>query len=273
MHRIFITLICCVTLNLTLWGQLARISPHGAISLGLGGISSIDTDEWAAFNNPAALTNLSKLSFSVGYQSSLNFTPFNSSLASVILPAKWGTGAIAISSFGDELFNLQTFGLAFGHKVGTMDFGLKANLIQISIDGFEKRMIPVFEFGGLIDLSTNVSLGTHVYNLSQSLLSLETQEKIPVILRLSLDYHPNGDLNIYTEIVKDILLQPEIKVGLAYKLVDRLVIRTGIAPNTKGHSFGFGLTLQHFRIDYAVRRNQSLVSQHSLGLTYKLNAK
>lgn len=261
----------CVTLNLTLWGQLAGIPPKGAASLGLGGISSIDSKEWAVFNNPAGLTSIKVTSGIVGYQTILNFSPFNSAAVGFIIPYQIGTLAIGVSRFGDQLFNTQTINIGFARKIGIMSLGIKTSISQVNIDGFGKRSVFVSEIGGLADLAPTLTLGTHIYNLTQSLISPNTLEKIPTIIRLSLDYHPTDLLNVYTEIEKDVALDPNLRLGLAYRIIDNLAFRTGISTVLKSHSFGARLIIQPFMIDYAIQVNHGISTAHSFGLTYQMN--
>lgn len=260
-----------VTLNLTLWGQLAGIPPKGAVSLGLGGISSIDSKEWAVFNNPAGLASVKTISSVAGYQTILNFSPFNSVMVGFSTPYPIGTVAIGVSRFGDQLFNTQTVNLGFARKIGIMSIGLKTNILQVNIDGFGKRSVFVSEIGGLTDLAPTLTLGTHIYNFTQSLISPNTSEKIPTIVRLSLDYHPTDPLNVYAEIEKDVVLDPELRFGLSYCIVDSLTFRTGISTVIKSHSFGSRLTLKKFLVDYAIQVNHGISTLHSFGLTYQMN--
>lgn len=249
---------------------MAGIQPQGAISLGLGGISSMDTKDWAIFNNPAGLVNIQSLSGIVGYQTILDFSPFNSAAAGINIPNRSGTLALGISRFGDELFNTQTINFGFARKIGIMSLGIKTNVLQMNIDGFGKRSIFISEIGSLADLTPKLTLGTHIYNFTQSRVSPNTLEKIPTIIRLSVDYHPTDLLNIYTEIEKDVELNPNIKFGLAYQLIESLTLRTGISTALGSHSFGSRLIIKRFQIDYAVLANRGIGTQHSFGLTYKM---
>ncbi len=270
MRRLLITLISCVTLNLTLWGQLAGIPPKGALSTGLGGISSIDVMDWAVFNNPAGLANITDISVLAGYQSILNFPPFNSLTAAINLPTAIGTGGIGVSKFGDELLNTQMLHLGFARKIGIMSLGAKVVLLQLNIDGFGKRSVLLTEFGGLADLSPEITIGSHIYNLTQSNLVKEQQEKIPTIIRLSVDYHPNKQLNVYAEIEKDVLVEPDLKFGIAYRVIEHVTVRTGLSTLHSNHSFGASVENKRFRLDYGIRVNQGIGMLHSFGLIYQI---
>ncbi|MBO3698015.1 hypothetical protein [Roseivirga sp. E12] len=268
MRRLSIILICCVTLNLTSWSQLAGTPPNGAVSIGLGGISSIDHKEWSIFNNPAGLSNVGQVSGIIGYQTTLSFLPFNSVMAGVSSPLKSSVLGFGISKFGDEIFNTQMAYMGFAHKVGNTKAGIKTNILQLQIDGFGKQSVFISEIGVLANLSPEFTLGTYIYNFTQSSISTDIQEKVPVIIRLSIDYHPSDQLNIYSEIEKDVVLDPDLRFGLAYKLVERLIVRTGISTSVKRHSFGASLISNRFTIDYGVRSGRETGVLHSFGLKY-----
>ncbi len=270
MRRLSIILINCVIINLTLWSQLAGTPPNGAVSIGLGDIVSIGSEDWSIFNNPAGLANISEMSGIVGYQTILDFSPFNSVFAGINFPSNIGTLGLGASKFGDELFNTQMLHLALAQKIGIVNLGFKTAIQQLYIDGFAKRSVLVSEIGAITNLGPELSLGTHIYNFTQSNISRDIREKIPVIIRVSLDYQPKDELNLYAELEKDVDLDPIIKFGLAYRLIEPLVLRTGISPTTNRHSFGGSLVLKKFTIDYGLRSGQGVRILHSIGIIYSL---
>ncbi|OEK00328.1 hypothetical protein BFP97_01835 [Roseivirga sp. 4D4] len=270
MRRLSIILISCVTLNLTLWSQLAGTPPNGAVSIGLGDIVSIGSEDWSIFNNPAGLADINEISGIAGYQTILDFSPFNSVFAGINLPSSIGTFGLGASKFGDEIFNTQMLHLALAQKIGIVNLGFKTAIQQLYIDGFGKRSVLVSEIGAITNLGPELTLGTHIYNFTQSNISRDIQEKIPVIVRASIDYHPTDELNLYAEFEKDVRLDPIIKMGLAYRLIETMVLRTGISPTTNRHSFGASLVLKAFTIDYGLRSGQGIGMLHSIGIIYSL---
>lgn len=251
--------------------QLAGVPPSGPISLGLGGISSGLTNAWASFNNPAGLSSQEHLSTILGYQTSVNFSPFNTVTAAFILPTTLGIGAVSAYKFGDDLLSNQLISFAFAKKMGIMSLGIKTGLLQYNIQGFGKRSVFTADMGGIAELTPTLSFGMHIYNFTQTVIATESQEKIPTILRLALDYHPTEQLNIYVEGEKDVDRTPDVKLGLSYTIIEALIVRTGFSTITKRHSFGAGLHTRRFILDYAVRTNSNIGGTHSFGLTYSLN--
>ena len=252
-------------------GQLAGVPPHGPVSNGLGGIVSPLKNGWSTFNNPAGLATLEQIQAVFGYQTIFDFTPFNTVAAAISAPTEIGTLSFGAHRFGDELFSSQMVGLAFAHKLGIMSLAVKTNALQYEIDGFGKRSVLIAEIGSIADLTPELSFGMHIYNFTQAVIAVESQEKIPTIIRISADYHPTKELSLFIEGEKDVDLDPDLKLGLAYRLIEELILRTGFSSINNRHSFGAGFKLKRFVIDYGLRANQSAGTVHNFGLTLLIN--
>lgn len=271
MRRISLLLFIVITARASLWGQLAGVPPSGPVSLGLGGISSVLENDWAIFNNPAGLNSTNKVTGVFAYQTIFNFAPFNTVSAAINVPTSFGVGSFGAFRFGDELFSSQMASFGFAKKIGIMSLGVKANFLQYNIEGFGKRSVFVAEIGGIANLTPEISFGTHIYNFTQSVIATESQEKVPTIIRLSMDYHPNDQLNLFIEGEKDVDLDPDLKFGLTYRIIEELILRTGFSTVSNKHSFGAGFMVKRFTIDYGLRANQNVGSTHNFGLTFRLS--
>ena len=245
------------------------VPPVGPISNGLGGISSPFDNAWSIFNNPAGLAGNSEVSGVFGYQTIFNFAPFNTVAAALTTPTEWGSLAIGAYRFGDELFSSQMGSLGFAKTIGIMSLGIKANYLQYNIEGFGRRSVFVAEMGGLATLTYNLRFGMHIYNFTQSIIAEESGEKLPTLLRLSIQYRLNEQMDFFIEGEKDVELDPDLKLGLSYNLNDMIVLRTGFSTLTNRHSFGAGFEIKKFTIDYALKANSNIGSAHNFGLTYR----
>ena len=219
------------------------------------------------------LSSQQHLSAILGYQASLNFTPFNTATAAILLPTRFGVTAFSAYKFGDDLFNNQMVSFAFAKKLGIMSLGIKTGILQYNIQGFGKRSVFIADMGGIAELTPTLTFGMHIYNFTQTVLASESQEKIPTVIRLSLNYHPTDQLNIFIEGEKDIDLDPDLKFGISYNIIEALTVRTGFSTISNRHSFGGGFHFKRFIIDYAISTNGNIGSTHSFGLTYALNEK
>lgn len=266
-------LILIFTLLISLAGvsraQLSGIPPVGPVSNGLGGISSTFDNAWSIFNNPAGLTGNDELVGVFGYQTIFNFAPFNTVAAAVTSPTKIGTVSFGTYRFGDNIFSSQMGSLGIAKTLGIMSLGIKANYLQYNIQGFGRRSVFVAEMGGLATLTDNLRFGMHIYNFTQSIIAEESGEKLPTLLRLSLQYKVNEEIDFYVEGEKDVEQDPDLKVGLSYNLNGMVVLRTGFSTLTNRHSLGVGVEIKKFTIDYALKANSNIGSAHNFGLTYR----
>lgn len=270
MRRLTLTLLLVFSIWSGLLAQISGVPPKGPISLAMGGVSAATANEWSVFNNPAGLVVNQGISALVSYQTIFNFAPFNTVVAAVNSETPWGNAAFGVYRFGDELFSNQMASLGFARRIGIMSLGAKANVLQYNIDGFGKRSVFVAEMGALAQFTQELNFGVHVYNFTQAVIAIESQEKVPTLIRLSLNYRPEEYLNLYIEGEKNVEDDPDLRLGLAYSIIENLWLRTGFSTQTNRHSFGAGFKFNRFTIDYAVRSNRSTGATHNFGLTYQI---
>ena len=262
-----LTLLTCITYGS--FAQQSGVPPVGPVSSGLGGVSSTFDNAWSIFNNPAGLTGNKELVGVFGYQTIFNFAPFNTVSAAVTSPSKLGTVAFGAYRFGDEIFSSQMGSLGIANTIGIMSLGIKANYLQYNIQGFGRRSVFVAEMGGLATLTDKLRFGMHIYNFTQSIIAEESGEKLPTLLRLSLQYKVSEEIDIYVEGEKDVEQDPDLKVGLSYNLNGMLELRTGFSTLTNRHSLGAGFDIKKLTIDYALKANSNIGSAHNFGLSYR----
>ena len=65
-------------------------------------------------------------------------------------------------------------------------------------------------------------------------------EHLPTIFRLGLAYLPSERVMLTAEVEKDIDFPARTKVGVEYRLVEQVQLRTGIATNPVNVAFGMG---------------------------------
>ena len=157
----------------------------------------------------------------------------------------------------------------FGGKIGIISLGAKINYLQYSIDGFGKRALALAEMGAIGEITPNLRFGMHVYNFTQSVIAESTGEKVPVIIRLSVNYKLGEQVDLYLEGEKDVDEDADVRFGLSYKLIDELVLRTGFSTLTNRMSIGAGVNISRLTVDYALRANETISATHNFGLAYR----
>lgn len=249
--------------------QNAGISPAGPVSLGLGGARTALSNPWSIFNNPAGLGDLKGISGVFAYQTILNFAPFNTVSAAVNAKTPYGVTSFGVYKFGDDVFSTQMASLGFARKLGIMTLGVKANILQYDIAGFGKRSVFLAEMGGIANLTPQLNFGAHIYNVTQSVVAQETQEKVPILIRMAINYKLSDELELFIEGEKDVERDAEFYLGLSYQLIEALTLRTGFATQTNRYSFGAGIHIKKFIVDYAVSPDSGIGATHNFGLTYQ----
>ena len=269
--RIAYTFIFSLLLTFQVSAQLASRAPVGPRALALGGVSSVFSDEWSIFNNPAGITDTQDLSALFAYRTIFDFAPFNTVSAGVLLPTPLLNAGFSVYRFGDDIFNSQMASLSVARKTGIIRLGAKFNYLQYNIEGFGRKAAFVADMGVLADLTPELTFGAHIYNFTQSSISTDNREKVPTIISLGIAYSPNDAVTLVIEGEKDIDLDPDLKLGLEYQIIEAVKARTGFSTLTNTHSFGAGLQLSRFGLDYGIRIDRQLGHTHNFGLTFQIN--
>lgn len=101
-----------------------------------------------------------------------------------------------------------------------------------------------------------LTLGAHIFN--PITIKLNEDENIPSIFKLGLCYDANDKVTIFTEGKLESEQNAKLKLGLEYKIVKQLQLRTGFSTNPAKNSFGIRYTFNNMQLDIAVNRHQLL---------------
>ncbi|HEV7379888.1 MAG TPA: hypothetical protein VGN64_08855 [Dyadobacter sp.] len=246
--------------------------PIGARSWGIANASVARRDYSYGFVNMAALGGVRETSAFSSYSSHFGFEGIGTFAAGAIMPVHDELGmAVTVQRFGDKLYNQSAIGIAAGHQIGRFSLGLKANYLQHAISApslsFSRRAV-VFEFGGIVTLSSRLFFGAHVFNLTQSSYSGGYGRRVPTVLRAGFTYQPQSNLTLSAEMEKDTDQPLAFKTGLEYKVWKQLFLRTGVASRPLTSHFGAGFKARSYLIDYAVHTHTQLGLSHHLSLGY-----
>tara|TARA_A100000171_G_C2132435_1_gene147650 strand:- start:1357 stop:2172 length:816 start_codon:yes stop_codon:yes gene_type:complete len=269
--KIVYTLLIALCFSFNTSAQLASRAPVGPRALSMGGVSSVFHDSWSIFNNPAGLTETEQLTALFAYKTIFDFAPFNTVSAGVAMPTSLGSMGFSVFRFGDDIFNSQMASLSFARKTGIIRLGVKLNYLQYNIEGFGSKSTLLSDIGVVADLTPQLTFGAHIYNFTQSSIAADNREKVPTVINLGIAYKPSEEITLVIEGEKDIDLDPDLKLGLEYQVIEKVKARTGFSTLTNTHSFGAGLQLSRFGLDYGIRIDRKLGHTHNFGLTFQIN--
>jgi hypothetical protein len=244
----------------------------GARSWGTGNATVARADFTSGFTNIAGLGGLHEAGIFSSFDSHYGFEGIGTYSFGAVLPLSEDLGlGFTVQRFGDKLYSESAMGLGAGHRIGRVSLGLKVNYLQNAVNAptlsFNRNAL-VFEFGGIMQLSSQLFFGAHVFNMTQSSYSGDYGGRVPTALRTGFLYKPQTNILFSAELEKNTNLPVSIKAGLEYQVWKKLFLRTGVASRPLTNHFGAGFKAKKILIDYAVHSNSQLGWSHHFSVGY-----
>jgi hypothetical protein len=244
--------------------------PIGARAAGLSGAAITLTDVWAIRNNVAGIAALKKPEFGIFAENRFNIAAFSTVGLQAVFPTKKaGVFGIDLSRFGDQWYNEQRIGIGFGHRLGTVNLGMKADLLQTHLEELGSKRMVAISLGGQSEIIPHLIFGASIFNINQAKLSEYQDERLPTVMRAGLSYQPIKQILVATEAEKHLEYPVNIKVALEYTLMEKLTLRTGIATATEQFSIGTGFQAKQLQFDYGFGRQSVLGNLHQVAISFK----
>lgn len=262
----FLTLLI-VVISINANAQLTN-SVSGARSAGMANASINLTDVWAIDNNVAGLSEAEGTNIGVFTQNRFGMTGFNTVSFVGAHELEFGSAGISMKRFGDDLYNETSLGLGFAHKLDFISLGAKLNLLQVSIQELGSKQSVALEVGGIVHVNDELVFGLNIYNFNQAKLATYNDERFSTVLKAGVTYHPYEKLYATIETEKDTEYKHNVKAGVEYYVIDKLAIRTGFTTLNRLSTFGLGLKLTKFQVDYAINYHSQLGISNNLSLNY-----
>lgn len=242
----------------------------GARSSAMGNASVSLSDVWSAHHNQAGLGFERNVSAGVYYENRFLLKELALKGVVVSLPVKAGTFGLCVTNFGYSLYKENKYSLSFAKAFGDkLSIGVAMDYLTTKIaEGYGSKGLLAAEIGIQSKPIKGLTIGAHVFNPTRAKIAEYNNECLPTILRLGVDYNFSDKIILAVETEKDISQKAIFKAGLEYKAVKEFYLRLGIATNPTLSSFGFGLNLKNFKIDFSANYHQTLGVVPQLGLTY-----
>lgn len=241
----------------------------GAKSQGLGSVKLYPQDSWSLFNNVGALDRLKDSEIGIALDQRYGIQELSTAALSLNYKKTGGSFGFGIARFGGELFQQHRLELGISTTRGILSFGAKAAWFQTHIEGFGTGNAFLLSLGGLAELDPKFFFGAHLSNLNQAKVSKQSSQPIPTLLTLGITYLPAKNLEIHSELEKDLDHPPLFKLGMQYQLENWIFLRTGIQSTPNTLHFGLGLRKKKYGLDYALGQTTALGGTHHLALFVK----
>lgn len=229
--------------------------PFGARSAGLSNASVTLSDVWSAHHNQAGLGLIKKASAGVAYENRFLIPELGLSGAVLALPltGNKGTFGLSIRKFGYSQYSESKIGLGFGRSFGDhLSIGMQLNYQNVQFASlYGSKSAFTVEVGAIYKLTSNLTIGAHVFNPSRTRLSELDQDRLPSVMRLGMRYQFSSRVFIALETEKDSYNKPVVKAGIEYLAGEILFLRAGVGTQPMSTSFGFGLKMKKLQLDMA----------------------
>ncbi|MBX2969609.1 MAG: hypothetical protein KF803_09560 [Cyclobacteriaceae bacterium] len=242
----------------------------GARANGMGYASAALFDSWGIFNNMAGIARLDEPSAIFVYDLRPALPGGNRTAAGLAWPTQAGVIGGGVFRFGDDVYNESLLTAGFSNQFGLAALGVKVNYIQYSAEGFGRKGVFTIGFGGIAELTEQLSVGAYITNINQPKIS-EDGERIPTLLTAGICFKPTSKIIIATELEKDLEANANWKTGIEYSFHKKFCARTGfnLKPNTA--FFGLGFKTPRLAIDYAIQHTVQLSLSHQASVNYFFN--
>jgi hypothetical protein len=254
-HAIILPVVSFVPLH----AQLS-LEPVGARAAGMGNIITLQTDVWAAVNNPAGLGMLTGASVGVSHEQRFTMPEMGVSTLAGTFPLLGNGAGVSLSNLGFTDYGENRFGIAIGRKLS------KRLAAGISVDGhlmrFPEDYKDLFAVNGNAGVwatpAKNLTLGLYVFNLTFSKWNDREKTKLPVVFSLGAGYSLAVPVQLFAEISKNIYEVARVKIGTEFLVGKVLYLRTGIITQPFEIHFGVGYVHKKFLFDAALSRHPTL---------------
>jgi hypothetical protein len=264
-HRLLISFLCvfCCTAR----GQSVS-TLMGSRAQGLGFTTASLYDTWGIFNNVAGVAKTTQTSASFAYDARPQLVGANRTAAALLIPSNLGVAAVGVFRFGDDVYSESLLTAGFSNQLGIASLGVRINYIQYRAEGFGSKGVFTIGFGGIAELTPELSVGAYITNINQPEVSMDG-DQVPTLLNLGFAFTPTEKVFIAAELEKDLEYRPTWKMGGEYQFHPKFSARTGFNLYPNATFFGFGFKSTKFHFDYALQYSTALMFSHQASVNYQ----
>lgn len=241
----------------------ARSASYGGSGILLYG------DPWAGFVNPAMYASISGISGSIAYvPGRFEISELQSSAATLVYPFSFAATAASVHRFGFDLYSETTVSLSSARSIGDrLDVGATVNWYHLSIERYGSASTAGITAGVRAGINEQITAGVVVSNINRPAIG-ENRNRLPQIIRAGLMYRPHPLLTIAAEIEKDVLFDPEFRVGAEYVFAESFSVRAGMSDHPSRAAGGFSIQHRSIQIDYGLQWHFELGQTHFITLSF-----
>lgn len=260
-----------LVLSITAFSQ-SEYNFAGARSAGMGRTGVTLVDNWAVFNNPAAMTGVENPMAGIFYENRFLLNETGYGALAFTSPLLGGSVGLGISHYGYSLFQSDKFSFGFAQQLfKTVSMGVNIDYISVRQSGMYGNLNAInFELGLFAKPNDNFSIGAHVFNPMNMSYFEDSDLRMPIALKLGFSYLFSKSLLFAIETGQAINgYVPVFKTGIEYTINNQFSMRTGIALMPVEYSFGLGYHSSSIIFDLAYAYHEVLGSTPKIAVSYE----
>lgn len=185
------------------------------------------------------------------------------------MPSRWINTGLSAHHFGYSLFNQQKLSASFSKQLfSQLSLGVTLSYFSTNISEQPHAGSILGEAGLLYRISSKLKLGLFLFNPTRSKYAEQLQERIPTFVRLGLAHDVSDKLQLTAETEQVLDRKTVWRGGVRYQLHEILSLAVGASNNPVYYTFGTGIRLKAFRMDFAASMHEVLGLTPHLGLSY-----
>jgi hypothetical protein len=204
------------------------------------------------------------------YKNNFGISELSLSALSVVIPSKTGVFGSSVAHFGFSEYSENKVSVAFAKQLWK-NFSLSAQINYNSVsftNGYQNANTVSGEIGVFACVSESFHIAAHVFNPTKSALSLENNEKLPVIYKAGIAYKPISTLLICSDFIYKNDNDMSFRGGIEYYFIPQLCLRTGVSTNPELFTLGAGYRYKKMNFDVSYSYHNVLGNISCVSVSY-----
>lgn len=254
-------------------GQAQTVfDPIGAEAWSIGAASVSSQNVFSVFNNPSAISDFKNINAGISSEQRFGESKLSKESIAFVLPTKFINVGLSINHFGYTLFNQQKISLSLAKKLSKQfSLGITFSYFETNISEQNHSGNFLGELGLLYHPFSKWHLGMFIFNPTQSKYTEYSYDRIPTYARFGVSYDISDKVKFVTEAEQILNQKIVLRGGIKYQIHKILSLSLGAATNPVFVTFGTGIKLKNFKVDFAASFHQVLGISPHLSISFPVN--
>lgn len=241
---------------------------RGARAAGMGGAGvAVAGGAASALRNPAMLCAAAGGGVLCVTPARFEMTELASAAALWTQPLDGWTVGLALQRFGHTLHAEHRIGAVVAVPLAaSLAAGVRISALHIGFERYGGTILPVLDVGVRCMLGGGVQVGAAGFAVNMP--SIDEDERMPAGLSVGVAWRDDG-LLLALDCEKDARVASNLRLGVEYRLLDRILLRCGASTLTRQWTVGFGLRHASLLLDYAYALHTELGATHTVGIGFQ----